>query len=243
MEQQAVGSVSWGVYKSYLQAVQNRFYVIVIIVMFVVVQFGLSGLDIFLAQWVKWEERIAANHIKENVTGLDEGLPNSLNVSSTNNSYFTEASERENYILIYTILMGVVASMYIHRTFAFYAMCLRASINLHDQIFRAITRTAMFFYNNNPSGRILNRFAKDITSIDVVLPTSLMDCIAVSLYFMIPRIVKKNASITVTFGTVGHCDNCINSQLLAFDTNTDYGCFTVYASIYLHKLVQKFEKN
>lgn len=150
--------------------------------MFVVVQFGVSGLDIFVAQWVKWEQGIATNHMNENITGLDEQLPNSLNVSSnnTNHSYLSEASERKQYILIYSILMGVVTYMYIHRTFAFYAMCLRASINLHDLIFRGITRTAMFFFNNNPSGRILNRFAKDMTSIDVILPTSLVECMSVS---------------------------------------------------------------
>lgn len=175
MEKQAVGTVSWAVYKSYLQAVHSKFYVIVIVVLFVVVQFGLSGLDIFLAQWVKWEQQIADNHVQTNITQLDEELPNSNYTSN-----LSEASEREQFILIYTILMGVVTYIYIHRTFAFFAMCLRASINLHDQIFRGITRTAMFFYNNNPSGRILNRFAKDITSIDAVLPTSLMDCLSVS---------------------------------------------------------------
>lgn len=185
VEQQEVGSVSWGVYKSYLQAVQNRFYVIVIVVMFVVVQFGLTGLDMFLPHWVDWEQQIAAKHIQDNITGLDERLRNSPNDSSinTNESYLAEASERKQYIVIYTILIGVVACMYIHRTFAFYAMCLRASINLHDQLFRGITRAAMFFFNTNPSGRIINRFAKDISSIDAVLPTALMECIAVSSYF------------------------------------------------------------
>lgn len=38
----------------------------------------------------------------------------------------------------------------------------------------------MFFYNTNPTGRILNRFAKDIGNIDVLLPPALMDALSVS---------------------------------------------------------------
>lgn len=94
-----------------------------------------------------------------------------------------EQTQRETYILTYSILMGVATYVYVHRTFAFFAMCLRASINLHDKIFRGITRATMFFFNNNPSGRILNRFSKDISSIDTILPPALIDCLAVSLYF------------------------------------------------------------
>lgn len=54
---------------------------------------------------------------------------------------------------------------------------------------------------------------------------------------------NKNVLILVTFGTAGHCDNCFDSQLLALDTNINYDYFTIYASIYLYKLCQKFEKN
>lgn len=90
--------------------------------------------------------------------------------------------EREWFIIYYAILMAIATYVYVHRTFAFFAMCLKASIKLHDKLFRGITRATMFFYNNNPSGRILNRFSKDINSIDTLLPPALMDCLSVSIY-------------------------------------------------------------
>lgn len=91
-----------------------------------------------------------------------------------------EDQQRHRFVMMYAVLMAVATYVFVHRTFAFFAMCLQASINLHDHIFRGISRATMFFYNNNPSGRILNRFSKDISSIDTLIPPALMDCLAVS---------------------------------------------------------------
>uniref|UniRef100_A0A1B0DIE5 Uncharacterized protein n=1 Tax=Phlebotomus papatasi TaxID=29031 RepID=A0A1B0DIE5_PHLPP len=60
-------------------------------------------------------------------------------------------------------------------------MCLRASVKLHDKLFRGLTRARMLFFNTNPSGRILNRFSKDIGCVDAQLPVAMMDCI---LFFL-----------------------------------------------------------
>ncbi len=116
-----------------------------------------------------WEERIAIN--STNTTQSDE-------VISDVNEY------RMNYITTYAILMAVATVVYVQRTFAFFLMCLRASIKLHDKLFRGVTRATMYFYNNNPSGRILNRFSRDINNIDTLLPPSLIDCLSVSFFFI-----------------------------------------------------------
>lgn len=50
-EQQAIGAVSWTVYKSYFQSVNNRFYIVLVMILFILAQLGLSGLDYFVAQW------------------------------------------------------------------------------------------------------------------------------------------------------------------------------------------------
>lgn len=88
---------------------------------------------------------------------------------------------RELYLIIYSciIIYGIFA--YLGRSFTFYRMCLRISINLHDMLFRGVTRAKMLFFNNNPSGRILNRFARDIYHIDSVLPENIFEVIEVSI--------------------------------------------------------------
>lgn len=41
-------------------------------------------------------------------------------------------------------------------------------------------KATMKFFNNNPSGRILNRFSKDIGAIDEYLPSVIADVVDVS---------------------------------------------------------------
>lgn len=89
-------------------------------------------------------------------------------------------AKREWLIIVYTCIMVLGAICYLSRSFSFYRMCLRISINLHDMIFRGISRAKMIFFNNNPSGRILNRFARDINNVDSLLPNIIVDVFDVS---------------------------------------------------------------
>jgi ATP-binding cassette subfamily C (CFTR/MRP) protein 4 len=60
---------------------------------------------------------------------------------------------RETCIYIYTaVTVGTVVAT-LARSFAFFSVCMRASIHLHDSMFRSITRATMYFFNTNPSGK------------------------------------------------------------------------------------------
>lgn len=58
---------------------------------------------------------------------------------------------------------------------------MRASTNLHNLMYNGVTRATMFFFNTNPSGRILNRFSKDMGQIDEILPAVMIDVIQIFL--------------------------------------------------------------
>lgn len=92
------------------------------------------------------------------------------------------SQKRHEFIIIYSciILFGVVS--YLTRSFSFYYVCLRIATNLHDMIFRSVSRAKMIFFNANPSGRILNRFAKDMYRVDTLLPIIIVDVIDVSCF-------------------------------------------------------------
>lgn len=91
-------------------------------------------------------------------------------------------NDRQTYIIVYSCIMVFGTIFYASHSFCFFNMCLRVSINLHDMLYQGITRAKMIFFNNNPSGRILNRFSGDIDHVDTLLPHTLEDVIDVSYF-------------------------------------------------------------
>lgn len=88
---------------------------------------------------------------------------------------------RESCIYIYSGITVLTIIVTLVRSSAFFDMCMRASRNLHDRMFSSISRATMRFFNTNTSGRILNRFSKDVGSVDELLPIALIDCLQIGL--------------------------------------------------------------
>lgn len=58
-------------------------------------------------------------------------------------------------------------------------VCMNASKSLHNKMFNCILRTPMKFFDTNPSGRILNRFSKDMGAVDEVLPKVVLETLQI----------------------------------------------------------------
>ncbi|KAJ7969064.1 ABC transporter C family member 2-like [Quillaja saponaria] len=70
------------------------------------------------------------------------------------------------YILIYALLsFGQVAAT-LTNSYWLIISSLHAAKKLHDAILHSILRAPMLFFHTNPSGRIINRFARDLGDID-----------------------------------------------------------------------------
>lgn len=67
------------------------------------------------------------------------------------------------------------------RSILFLRVCMRASKVLHDRMFAAILKTPMRFFDTNPSGRILNRFSRDMGAIDEIMPRVMLESIQIIL--------------------------------------------------------------
>lgn len=78
-------------------------------------------------------------------------------------------TQRAQYLGTYAVIISLVLYLVIQRGALAIAVCFRASRHLHDALFRGILRAQMHFFHSNSSGRILNRFSKDIGHIDTVL--------------------------------------------------------------------------
>ncbi|KAJ8916764.1 hypothetical protein NQ315_013969 [Exocentrus adspersus] len=101
-------------------------------------------------------------------------------VNGTDSNNFWDFS-RETCIYIYSVIIVLLIIITLVRSFTFFIVCMRASTNLHNTMFMSIIRATMRFFNTNSAGRILNRFSKDMGSIDELLPSALIDCLQIGL--------------------------------------------------------------
>lgn len=183
------GSVKLAIYKTYIQSVQSKFAVALCILVISLSHISRASLDFFVAKWVNWEEIVGNSTLESNVINDDNSTNNKeSNLVESNAVLNTDSDvfeERKQYVITYAILAGIFIYLIFHRNFAFFSVCYRASVNLHDKLFKGVTRATMYFFNNNPSGRILNRFSMDIGNVDSLLPIIMMDTIQVILYLIL----------------------------------------------------------
>ncbi|XP_044496376.1 ABC transporter C family member 2-like isoform X4 [Mangifera indica] len=91
--------------------------------------------------------------------------------SSTWLSVWTDQSTSQNYnpryyILIYALLGFGQVTVTLANSYWLIISSLRAARRLHDAMLNAILRAPMLFFHTNPTGRVINRFAKDVGDID-----------------------------------------------------------------------------
>ncbi|KAK6917096.1 ABC transporter-like, ATP-binding domain [Dillenia turbinata] len=92
-------------------------------------------------------------------------------LSSTWLSIWTKQNDVENYNpgfynLIYALLSLGQVLVTLANSFWLITSSLYAAKRLHDAMLKAILRAPMVFFQTNPIGRIINRFAKDLGDID-----------------------------------------------------------------------------
>jgi ATP-binding cassette subfamily C (CFTR/MRP) protein 4 len=154
-EHRSTGSTFKKIYGVYFRAGGNWLVTSVILFAFVLVQYCATCIEFFLSHWVQEHE------------------------------WFETESERmlisHNCVYIYSGLLLCLVLVTITATLAFVHYCLMASKNLHNSILGKIIDATMTFFKNHPSGRILNRFSKDIGNVDEFVPLSLLTVIVTFL--------------------------------------------------------------
>lgn len=154
-EDQAEGTLALRVWTTYFLAGGNVCLLLFTAFMLIFSQVVVSGSDYFVTYWTRQEER----RIRD--------LPV---------DYSTE-----DLLISYGIIIIGVVTFTIYRGYLFFNICMKASRTLHDRMFAKILAAPMRFFDTNPSGRILNRFSKDMGAIDELLPKAIMDAVQVLL--------------------------------------------------------------
>ncbi|XP_073268598.1 ABC transporter C family member 12 isoform X5 [Populus alba] len=86
-------------------------------------------------------------------------------------SFWTNQSTLESYrpgyfIFVYGLLSFGQVTVTLANSYWLVSSSLHASKRLHDAMLDSILRAPMLFFHTNPTGRIINRFAKDVGEID-----------------------------------------------------------------------------
>ncbi|XP_008210078.1 multidrug resistance-associated protein 4 isoform X1 [Nasonia vitripennis] len=154
-KQLSTSSMCW----RYFRAGGSIFALLCLVLNFVLAQASVTGCDYWLAHWIKQEESQVKTH--------------------TNNSSVSIELRFALYVFAGLLLASVI--MWTASSLFYYKICMTASRKLHNQMFSCLLKSPMRFYEINPSGRILNRFSKDIGLVDETLPTTTLDALQVLL--------------------------------------------------------------
>ncbi|XP_028400740.1 multidrug resistance-associated protein 5-like [Dendronephthya gigantea] len=168
-EDRKTGTVSFSTYVRYCKAAGGAFAVSGVLLMLFVITLLKVFTDFWLGRWI--------NDGNGNSTESDEN-PGELN----------DNPDLNFYAAIYGSSLAVTVVLLVLKCFAYVNTVLRASSNLHNQVFRAVTKSPMEFFDTTPIGQILNRFSKDIDEIDTRLPF-LVEALILNLSFLIVTII------------------------------------------------------
>ncbi|GBM52169.1 Multidrug resistance-associated protein 1 [Araneus ventricosus] len=144
IEAAETGQVKMSVYMEYFKAV-GHWWVAVIVIAYIVWQAFAVYSNIWLSEW-----------------GTDKPLNG------------TEEKAQRDYRLGVFGALGIGQSIGIFvGSFAVAYGTLAASNSLHDGILLNVLKSPMSFFDTTPLGRIVNRFSKDVDTVDVTIPTTL----------------------------------------------------------------------
>ncbi|KAF7993145.1 hypothetical protein HCN44_005926 [Aphidius gifuensis] len=164
-----------GIYVKYFQAGGNWFMILTVGLLFILSQCAVTLNDYYFPLLVNSEEKRYNQYIKDKTNSTY-----TISSNTTTNIEFDHEPALK-WVYVYT---GIVSSIFvigITRSFMFYSLSIGASQRLHDLAFGALIRTGMRFFDTNPSGRVLNRFSKDMGAIDELLPKSILDASQITM--------------------------------------------------------------
>lgn len=112
-----------------------------------------------------------------------KNLSSNMNYSGVKNGSITVLTETyleiDTALYIYGTIVISALIVTFTRSFLFFRATILASRNLHARMFHRILLAPIQFFNYNRCGKMLNRFSKDMGTIDEILPKMLLDAIQV----------------------------------------------------------------
>ncbi|KAI0317356.1 ABC transporter type 1, transmembrane domain-containing protein [Amylostereum chailletii] len=182
-EQREVGGVQWTIYKTYLKASSYWTWAI-LAALIVLVQFMSVAEKLWIKVWgeaygdleTPMEEHALSSLAIQHMDGIAAlaSFTSGLSYDSPRVGSLPSAQEKPLfYVGVYASIGLLTALMTIMSTIVQYTGALRASRLLFEKLLTSVVRATMRWYDTTPEGRILNRFSKDVETVDSSLASSL----------------------------------------------------------------------
>ncbi|CAD6222001.1 GSCOCT00005267001.2-RA-CDS [Cotesia congregata] len=180
------GRMSNKVYYRYFREGGNIIVLIIMIIIYILSQIATSGADYWLSYWINIETiRNKCENSAKNNCSVSEFEYKSM----VNNTFFQSLSLLDSdgflstiyAVHIYTACIVGCIVLVTLRSFFFMHVCMNAGRKLHNHMFSNVLQATMNFFHMNPSGRILNRFSKDVGAMDELLPRAMLEAIQIFL--------------------------------------------------------------
>nr|AKC34055.1 ABCC3 protein [Spodoptera litura] len=248
-EERQSGNLRWEVISAYFRSGGNVCFILFALLVVVLATTCAASVDYWVSYWTN---QMAA--YEESLGG--ESIEPGLDVQA---GRFTVGQ----YLIIHGCLVAALVLMVNLRVFPFAYLCVSASAKLHNQMFSTMLRGIMRFFDTSSSGRILNRFTKDMGSLDEILPRTLLDVLqiygtltailvlnAIALYWTL----VPSAVLLVLFGFmvriylkaaqgIKRLEGTTKSPMFGTVTSSLSGISTIRASNAQERLIEQFDDN
>nr|AIB06823.1 ABCC3 [Spodoptera exigua] len=248
-EERQSGNLRWEVISAYFRSGGNVCFILFALLVVVLATTCAASVDYWVSYWTN---QMAA--YEESLGG--ESIEPGLDVQA---GQFTVGE----YLIIHGCLVATLVLMVNLRVFPFAYLCVSASAKLHNQMFSTMLRGIMRFFDTSSSGRILNRFTKDMGSLDEILPRTLLDVLqiygtltailvlnAIALYWTL----VPSAVLLILFGFmvriylkaaqgIKRLEGTTKSPMFGTVTSSLSGISTIRASNAQERLIEQFDSN
>ncbi|XP_061143861.1 ATP-binding cassette sub-family C member 4-like isoform X2 [Syngnathus typhle] len=154
-ERRTQGAIGLQIYVKYFRAGANFLVLFLLMLLNVLAHVAFVVQDWWLAHWASEQQHV--------------------NVTQFHNGSVPVPLDLDLYLSVYAGLTGAAVVFGFVRNLVFFNVLVNSAQTLHNRMFGSILRTPVHFFQNNPIGRILNRFSKDMGFLDSMLPWTFVD--------------------------------------------------------------------